>query len=143
MMLRIEHLNKSFGSKNVLNDLNLTVSDSSIFGLVGINGAGKSTLLRLIAGVYEADRGVILLNEHNTYLNPECRAEIAFVPDEAYYPLGATVGSLKLLYETMYHFSEEAYQKYLKLFDLDEKMSVANLSKGMKRRVSLLFALAL
>ncbi len=143
MMLRIEHLNKSFGSKNVLNDLNLKVNDSSIFGLVGINGAGKSTLLRLIAGVYEADGGTILLNEHNTYLNPECRAEIAFVPDEAYYPLGATVGSLKLLYETMYHFSEEAYQKYLKLFDLDEKMSVANLSKGMKRRVSLLFALAL
>lgn len=142
MMLKIEHLNKSFGSKKVLDDLNLEVGDSSIFGLVGINGAGKSTLLRLIAGVYEADGGSILLNDRDTYSDAECRSDIAFVPDEAYYPIGATVGSLKLLYETMYSFSEEAYQKYLKLFDLDEKMSVTNLSKGMKRRVSLLFALA-
>lgn len=141
-MLKIEHLNKSFGSKKVLEDLCLCVNDASIFGLVGINGAGKSTLLRLISGVYQADEGTILLNDRDTYNDAQCRADIAFVPDEAYYPIGATVGSLKLLYETMYSFSEEAYQKYLKLFDLDEKMSVTNLSKGMKRRVSLMFALA-
>lgn len=143
MMLKIEHIDKSFGSKKVLDDLNLCVNDSSIFGLVGINGAGKSTLLRLIAGVYEADAGNIYLDGMDTYLEAECRSKIAFVADEAYYPIGATVGSLKLLYETMYDFSNEAYQKYLTLFDLDEKMSVTNLSKGMKRRVSLLFALSL
>lgn len=143
MMLKIEHIDKSFGSKKVLDDLNLIVNDSSIFGLVGINGAGKSTLLRLIAGVYEADQGSITLNGMDTYKDAQSRAKIAFVADEAYYPIGATIGSLKLLYETMYDFSEEAYTKYMKLFDLNEKMSVTNLSKGMKRRVSLLFALSL
>lgn len=142
MMLKIEHLYKSFGSKSVLEDLNLNVNEASIFGLVGINGAGKSTLLRLIAGVYEADSGQITLNGSDTYNEPLCRKNIAFVSDEAYYPIGATIGSMKLLYETMYDFSEEAYAKYLKLFGLNEKMSVLNLSKGMKRRVSLLFALA-
>ncbi|MDO5108797.1 MAG: ABC transporter ATP-binding protein [Erysipelotrichaceae bacterium] len=142
MMLKIEHLCKSFGSKRVLDDLNLEVADSSIFGLVGINGAGKSTLLRLIAGVYEADAGSITLHGADTSAEPLTRREIAFVPDEAYYPVGSTVGSMKLLYETMYSFSEEDFRKYLTLFELDEKMSITNLSKGMKRRVSLLFALS-
>lgn len=143
MMLKIEHLCKSFGSKTVLDDLNLEINDSSIFGLVGINGAGKSTLLRLIAGVYEADAGKITLHGADTSKEPLTRKEIAFVPDEAYYPVGATIGSMKLLYETMYSFSEADFKKYLELFELDEKMSVNNLSKGMKRRVSLLFALSI
>ena len=142
MMLKIIKLKKSFRDNTVLNDLDLIVNEGSIFGLVGINGAGKSTLLRLIAGVYEADQGAILLNGKDTLRDPECRADIAFVPDEAYFPIGSTIGSMKLLYQSMYRFSEERFAKYLKLFELDEKMSVNNLSKGMKRRVSLLFALS-
>ncbi len=142
-MLKIEHLEKSFGSVQVLEDLNLEIPDGSVFGLVGINGAGKSTLLRTIAGVYEPDRGNVSFNGNNTYRDETVRKDIAFVADEAYFPIGSTIRSLKMLYESMYGFDEEAYQEYLKQFDLDEKMSVSNLSKGMKRRVSLLFALSI
>lgn len=42
----------------------------------------------------------------------------------------------------MYDFSEAKYQKFLKMFELDEKDSILNLSKGNKRRVALLFALS-
>ncbi len=141
-MLRIEHLYKSFGEKEVLKDLNLEVNEGSIFGLVGINGAGKSTLLRLISGVYQSDSGTIRFNEKDTYEDETIRNEISFVSDSQYYPIGCTVESLKLLYESIYDFDEENYQKYLELFELKPKMSVNNLSKGMKRRVSLLFALS-
>ena len=51
-MIEIKNLSKSFGKKLVLNNLNLTIKDNSIFGLIGINGAGKSTLLRILANVY-------------------------------------------------------------------------------------------
>lgn len=141
-MLKIEHLYKSFGEKEVLKDLNLEVNEGSIFGLVGINGAGKSTLLRLISGVYQSDSGTIRFNEKDTYEDETVRNEISFVSDSQYYPIGCTVESLKLLYESIYDFNEENYQKYLELFELKPKMSVNNLSKGMKRRVSLLFALS-
>ena len=142
-MLKIEHLNKNFKTKEVLKDLNLEVHDGSIFGLVGINGAGKSTLLRLIAGVYEPEGGTIMLNGRDTWKDPEIRSEIAFVSDEQYYPLGCTIQSLKLLYESMYNFDEDAWHKYMEMFDLEPGMSVTNLSKGMKRRVSLLYALSI
>ncbi len=141
-MLKIEHLYKSFGEKEVLKDLNLEVNEGSIFGLVGINGAGKSTLLRLISGVYQSDSGTIRFNDADTYEDEKIRNEISFVSDSQYYPIGCTVESLKLLYESIYDFDEESYQKYLQLFELQPKMSVNNLSKGMKRRVSLLFALS-
>ena len=142
-MLKIEHLNKNFKTKEVLKDLNLEVHDGSIFGLVGINGAGKSTLLRLIAGVYEPEGGSITLNGTDTWKDPEIRRDIAFVSDEQYYPLGCTIKSLKLLYESMYNFDEAAWHKYMEMFDLEPGMSITNLSKGMKRRVSLLYALSI
>jgi ABC-2 type transport system ATP-binding protein len=141
-MLKIENLYKSFKDKDVLKGLELQVEDGSIFGLVGVNGAGKSTLLRLIAGVYRADGGTIELDGKDTYLEESIRSRIAFVSDEQYWPIGSTVGSLKLLYEMMYGFDEEAYRKYLDVFALKENMVVTNLSKGNKRRLALLFALS-
>ena len=142
-MLKIEHLYKSFGKKEVLRDLNLEIADGSIFGLVGVNGAGKSTLLRLIAGVYENDGGSILLNDRDTFRDASSHSDIAFVSEEQYYPIGSTVASVKLLYQCVYDFDEEAYRKYLKLFEIEENMVINNLSKGMKRRIALLFAMSI
>ncbi len=142
-MLKIQNLYKAFGDKEVLKDLNLVVEDGSIFGLVGVNGAGKSTLLRLISGVYKADAGTITLNDQVTYRDDSIRRDIAFVSDEQYFPIGSTIGSLKLLYENMYGFDEQAFQKYLEVFALKEDMVVTNLSKGNKRRTALLFALSI
>ena len=105
-MLKIEHLYKSFGKKEVLRDLNLEIADGSIFGLVGVNGAGKSTLLRLIAGVYENDGGSILLNDRDTFRDASSHSDIAFVSEEQYYPIGSTVASVKLLYQCVYDFDE-------------------------------------
>ena len=141
-MLKIERLKKCFGDKVILDDLELEVNDGSIFGLVGINGAGKSTLLRLIAGVYEPDAGSICFDEQDTYCDVAIRKEIAFVSDDQYYPIGSTIASMKEYYSCLYPFYEEEYQKYLKMFELDEKSNILNLSKGNKRRVSLLFALS-
>lgn len=142
-MLKIEHLDKAFGDKKVLNDLCFEVRPGSVFGLVGINGAGKSTLLRIIAGVYKADSGIVSFHDLDTYKDHRVRKEIAFVSDEQYYPVGATIGTAKQLYQTMYDFDPAAYTKYLKIFGLDEKQTILNLSKGMKKRVSLLLALSI
>ncbi len=142
-MLKISNLDKSFKNKKVLNDLSLDVHDGSIFGLVGVNGAGKSTLLRCISGIYQRDAGVIEFDGHDTYKDEKVRKDIFFVNDEPYYPLAANIRSLKDFYSSYYEFDEEAYQKNLKLFDLDENKPISSFSKGMKRQTLLLFALAI
>lgn len=141
-MLKIENLSKSFGDKQVIRNLNLEVADGSIFGLVGINGAGKSSLLRLISGVYRADEGVVLLDGEDTFSNETIRNRIAYVSDEAYFPFSSTVASMKAFYEALYDFDQAAYEKYREMFELDENKPINNFSKGMKRRVELLFALS-
>lgn len=142
-MLRIENLHKSFGTAAVLKGVSMTVNDGSIVGLVGVNGVGKSTLLRIIAGVYRADTGMVQLNGRDTWYDEEIRRSIAFVSDEPYYPAGSTVASLRLLYQSMYDFDEALFEEYRQIFGIDLKMSLTSMSKGMKKRVSLLYALCI
>ena len=141
-MLTIEHLDKAFGQKQVLTDINLKLNDGSVCGLVGINGAGKSTLLRLIAGVYQRDAGTIQFNGKDTWQVPSIRKEIAFVADEPYTPLGMTIHSMKILYESMYDFDTAFFESMRAEFELDEQKPLTQFSKGMKRRTSILFALS-
>src|SRR4029077_15755574 len=57
--LRIEHLNKRYGTATVLSDVNLNIEDGEFVVLVGPSGCGKSTLLRMIAGLDGASGGDI------------------------------------------------------------------------------------
>lgn len=65
----IEFKNVSFTypgtEKEVLHNLNLTISEGKTYGLVGLNGSGKSTLVNLLLRLYEPTRGEILLNGIN------------------------------------------------------------------------------
>ena len=64
-MLRIANLQKAYGGHQVLNDVSFEIGDREKVALVGPNGAGKSTLLKIVAGLIEADDGVVKLEgEH-------------------------------------------------------------------------------
>ena len=56
-MIEIKELNKNFGKDQILSDINFTIKDGEVFGLIGTNGAGKSTLLRTITGIYKPNSG--------------------------------------------------------------------------------------
>ena len=142
-MLEIKQVSKKFGNQAVLKKCSLTIPSHTIFGLVGINGAGKSTLLRLIAGILKADDGYIEFNNQNTYELPAARKEILYLSDDTYFERTATIESLKLMYQSFYDFDEACYLKYLNLFGLNPKAPIQNFSKGMKRQVFILLALAI
>lgn len=58
-MIRIENLTKNYGAKKALDDLNLTINDGEIFGLIGHNGAGKSTTIKSLVSIIEPTSGQI------------------------------------------------------------------------------------
>lgn len=62
-MLTAHHLNKSYNIKTILHDISITINPRDRLGLIGPNGSGKTTLLRILAGLEEADSGVITLNQ--------------------------------------------------------------------------------
>ena len=59
-VVRAEHLSKSFGPVRALTDVNLTVRQGEILGLIGDNGAGKSTLIKILTGFHQPDGGSLL-----------------------------------------------------------------------------------
>lgn len=142
-MLKVEHIRKNFGVKEVLRDLHMEVKDQSIYGLVGANGAGKSTLLRVISGIYEPEAGTVTLDDLDTWKEEAARRKIAFVSDDFYFPMAATIQSMKPLYECMYDFDTQAFETYRQLFELDVRKPISGFSKGMKRKTALLFALSI
>ena len=65
-MIEIKHLSKTFqmkdGAVNALNDINLTIQDGDIYGIIGMSGAGKSTLVRCINMLERPDEGKVVVN---------------------------------------------------------------------------------
>ena len=64
-LLKCIGVSKQFGGLQALKNVDFTVGDGEIAGLVGPNGSGKSTLLNLISGVYKPDTGQILFNNED------------------------------------------------------------------------------
>ena len=62
VLLKMEHISKSFPGVKALDDVNLSVKAGTVHALMGENGAGKSTLMKCLFGVYHKDEGQIYLN---------------------------------------------------------------------------------
>lgn len=63
VILKIEHLKKSFGEKNVIKDFDLDVYEGEFLTLLGSSGSGKTTILRSIAGLDSVKRVIFILME--------------------------------------------------------------------------------
>lgn len=58
-MIHVQNLSKKIKNKQILENINFSLDEGDILGLVGANGAGKSTLMRIIAGILSADQGTV------------------------------------------------------------------------------------
>lgn len=143
-MIEIRNLTKSFNPDSfVLENLNCTIKDNAIYGLVGANGAGKSTLLRLINSIYKPNSGSISIDGINTYDNEELKQEMVFVPDDLFFYSGYTLMDMASYYEALYNKFDMNYviEKANKL-KLNLNTKISSYSKGMKRQCALICALA-
>lgn len=74
-ILKVEHLKKSFGAVQALQDVSLEVRPGEVVALVGDNGAGKSTTIKMIAGVEQPDDGQVYMEGHAVHLTSPAVAE--------------------------------------------------------------------
>lgn len=141
-MIEFQHVYKFLGKKQVLQDVNVTIPDGTVFGLIGANGSGKSTFLRLLSGIYQCDGGKILLDQEPIYDNRRCKKQILFISDEPFQFFRSTLADMKRFYSQWYKIDEDRYREYLTMFHLDEHKPLHNYSKGMKRQAFILLGLA-
>lgn len=144
-------LHKSFGSQEVLTDINLSIKPGEIFTIMGPSGSGKSVLLRHIAGLETPDKGSVTINGHDPKL-PETRDRFALAlvfqagalfnslsvyDNLALYPLEHRICTKKQIRERVYRALQ-----ILSIEGAAEKLP-AELSGGMKKRVAIARALVM
>ena len=150
-VLYVKNLNK-FYSKNkeksihALNNLNLEVNESEIFGLLGPNGAGKSTFINILSGLINKSSGEVNVWGFDLDKNPrQVKASIGIVPQEINLDPFFTPKKLLELHAGLYGIrkSERITDTILKIVALEEQANSysRSLSGGMKRRLLMAKAL--
>ncbi|CAM2944781.1 amino acid ABC transporter ATP-binding protein [Streptococcus hyovaginalis] len=144
-MLELKNISKSYGSKVIFKNFNLTISEGRILALVGPSGGGKTTLLRMLAGLEKVDSGQIIYNGEAVSIDHlEERNLLGFVfQDFQLFPHMTVLENLILSpMKTMGTPKEAAKQKAIELLTrlgLGEHVEVYphSLSGGQKQRVAL------
>lgn len=142
-MIKVMDLCKSYGTKQVLDNINISVSMGEIHGLIGDNGAGKTTLIKCIAGIYRPDTGIILYDGKDIYDVPETKERIGYVSDRCGYVGSCKIAGILKLYEQFYpRFNRAKFEEYNKSFNLDMNTKIHSLSKGQKMRLGFMLEMA-
>ena len=82
IILEYKSVNKSFGEKEVLKDVNLQIGSGKIIGLLGKNGSGKTTIIKMINDLLTLDSGEILVN--GSKIGVESKKVISYLPERSY-----------------------------------------------------------
>ena len=146
--IQITNISKSFQQNteklNALSDITMNINKGSIYGLVGSNGAGKTSLFKILAGVYRQDQGQVSIGGEEVFENTDVKGKTVFIPDSLYFFSHYSVLDMARFYQKIYSsWSEERYQKLKEAFQLNEKMKIQHMSKGMQRQAAFWLALSI
>jgi sodium transport system ATP-binding protein len=161
-ILRVEGLSKTFQLSRkqqkierterkaivAVDNLSFTANKGEIFGLLGPNGAGKTTTLRMLATLIHPDRGDALLDGFSVVNQPEeVRGKIGFLTSELKLEDFFTPNYLFDFFSQLYGIAPEVMAerkaKMFERFGVNKfaEVKVANLSTGMKQKLSLVISL--
>ncbi|MEG0473558.1 MAG: ABC transporter ATP-binding protein [Solibacillus sp.] len=140
-MLKLQQIKKSFGMKEVLKDINLTLPKGQIMSLLGPSGCGKTTLLNIILGLEQQTSGKLIWDGEDISHKPmqERGFNIVF-QDFALFPhLNAYDNIIYGLRNQKKGIDEKNVQEYIEFLELSPhlKKKVHELSGGQKQRVSI------
>ncbi len=150
--LKVHNLRKSYNSKPILRDINLSLSRGEVVALLGPNGAGKTTCFYSIAGLINPDSGTIQIDGHDVTSLPmyrRARMGIGYLPQEASIFRGLSVeANLNAVLEISIKDHAERRKRLDSLlaeFSITHirQASAISLSGGERRRVEIARCLAI
>ncbi|MFE0721403.1 ATP-binding cassette domain-containing protein [Streptomyces rochei] len=141
-------LRKSYGDKTVLDGVDLTVPEGTIFSLLGPNGAGKTTAVKILSTLVTADAGDIRVGGHDLATDPQAvRAAIGVTGQFSAIDGLITGEENMLLMADLHHLSRREGRRVatelLERFDLTDaaRKPASTYSGGMKRRLDIAMTL--
>ena len=140
-LIKCEGVYKKLGDKNILENINLTITDNKIIGLLGKNGVGKTTLIKLINGLLTVDSGKItVLGEE---IGVFSKNAISYLPERNYLDKGKSIKDTLSFWNEFYdNFDIKKARKLLKDLSLREDEKLSKMSKGNLEKLSLILVMS-
>lgn len=139
--IKIQDLNKKYGKKQVLKDVNLTLHGGQIVGLLGPNGSGKTTLINVLNGLLKEYDGDVQIDQQAIGIHS--KKIISYLPDEPYFENWMTTSDALNLFVDMYDdFDLNKALSLMERMDIEKKVKIKELSKGMKEKFQLILVMS-
>lgn len=140
-LLICKGVNKSYGNKKVLKDVNFSIPRGKIIGLLGKNGSGKTTLIKLINDLLTLDSGEVLIDGKK--IGVESKKIISYLPERTYLDKSMTVNEVIDMFSEFYgDFDAKKARRLLKDLKLDVNSRLSKMSKGMQEKVQLVLVMS-
>ena len=140
-LLICKNVNKNYGNKKVLKNINFIIPRGKIIGLLGKNGTGKTTLIKLINDLLTLDSGEILIDGKK--IGVESKKIISYLPERTYLDKSMTVNEVIDMFSEFYdNFDAKKARKLLKDLKLDVNSKLSKMSKGMQEKVQLVLVMS-
>ncbi|MCH4171558.1 MAG: ATP-binding cassette domain-containing protein [Lactobacillus sp.] len=141
-IIEITALTKDYHKQRGIFDMNLTIKQGEIVGIVGQNGAGKTTTMRMLMGFIKPTSGHSTINNLNTWQqSAKTKKFIGYVPGEIAFPdtkSGTTFLQTQL--ELLHAAKDDYVNELIQRFKIDLTADIKRMSKGMKQKTALVCA---
>ncbi len=142
-ILEVKNLNKQYNDF-ALQDISFNIPKGMIMGFIGENGAGKTTTIKAILNIIKKYTGEIkIFGLDNRQNSAQINAEIGVVLDDSFFPEIMTPADIAKSMPKIYPTWDSAlYQKYLQEFSLPQNKQIKTFSKGMRKKLEIVTAIA-
>ena len=140
-LLECKELNKSYGGKFALHDVDLQIEPGRIVGLLGPNGSGKTTLIKLVNGLLAPNGGEVLIEGKKP--SPETKAVVSYLPERIALDERMTARQAVKFYADFYaDFRRELAEEMIANLGLDAAQRIKTMSKGTKEKLQLILVMS-
>lgn len=141
-VIEINNLTKDFGNNKGIFDLSFSLKQGEVVGFLGSNGAGKTTTIRHLMGFIKADNGSAKILNMDCFKNAySVQEKIGYLPGEIAFMDNMTGAEFIHFMADMKNITDLQYARELiAYFDIDTKIKIKKMSKGMKQKIGLIIA---
>lgn len=139
-LIECRNLQKNYGKKEALKDINLHIQKGKIIGLLGPNGSGKTTLMKLMNGLLQPTQGEVLIGGMEP--GEETKSIVSYLPDKMYFADWMKVKDLMEFFQDFYaDFDRERAENMCASLGIPQNEKIKSLSKGTKEKVQLILVM--
>ena len=139
-MIQVKDLNVTIKGKSILSDVNITMEEGKIYGLVGNNGSGKTMLMKCICGFVKPISGEILVNGKIIGKDIDYIQDTGIIIENpGFIPYYSGIKNLMMLSEISGKADKEKIKETMRMCGLDPelKLPVKKYSLGMRQRLGI------